>query len=294
MNTHHLITLLLKKPQPSFLFCDCAVACSTQSTLPHPIRPPPSPLVPPIPYSLFQLVYPLPTSVCLSACHPRVMPLSQPLGALLTPQHSVFAQSFGSRIQGWIVNYSRSACAPQPPALYALPRPAVDSSPWQWGRNLFSLMCPLPALPPSPFSSSSPPPSVQSKGSLRESHGQEVLRVHPTECRSAVTALLGKKALRENVCDLLGRKASTVTTTDSQPCGHKHCHMLSYTNTHVHTCIHKFWGGYVLCTWFDYIQRCVFFLLKNATCVSVWSEIYCFLDRSKSAPIFILIEFCAV
>ncbi|TNN72654.1 hypothetical protein EYF80_017103 [Liparis tanakae] len=46
------------------------------------------------------LVHPLPSSVCLSACHPGVMPLSQPLGALLTPQHSVFAQSFGSRIRG--------------------------------------------------------------------------------------------------------------------------------------------------------------------------------------------------
>lgn len=89
--------------------------------LPHPISPPPFPLVPPIPYSLIQLVHPLPTSVCLSACHPRVMHLSQPLGALLTPQHSVFAQSFGSRIRGWIVNYSRSPCAPQPPALSAPP-----------------------------------------------------------------------------------------------------------------------------------------------------------------------------
>lgn len=54
--------------------------------------PPPSssPMVPTIPCSFFQLVNPLPTSVCLSACHPRVMPLSQPLGALLTlclPNH---------------------------------------------------------------------------------------------------------------------------------------------------------------------------------------------------------------
>lgn len=74
----------------------------------------PSPVVPPSPSSPFQLVHPLPTSVRLSACHPRVMPLSQLLGALLTLQHSMFAQSFGSRIRGWIVNYSRSFCAPQP------------------------------------------------------------------------------------------------------------------------------------------------------------------------------------
>lgn len=50
------------------------------------------------------------------------MPLSQPLGALLTLQHSMFAQSFGSRIRGRIVNYSRSFCAPQPtPPPYPAP-----------------------------------------------------------------------------------------------------------------------------------------------------------------------------
>lgn len=52
------------------------------------------------------------------------MPLSQSLGALLPPQHSMFAQSFGSRIRGWIVNYSRSTIAPKrlPP-----PRPSLLS-----------------------------------------------------------------------------------------------------------------------------------------------------------------------
>lgn len=56
----------------------------------------------PIPNSLFWRVHPVPTSVCVpvSVSPQGEAPLSQPLGALLTPQHSVFAQSFGSRIRG--------------------------------------------------------------------------------------------------------------------------------------------------------------------------------------------------
>lgn len=50
------------------------------------------------------------------------------------------------------------------------------------------------------FSSSSPPLRVQSEGSWRESHGQEVLNVHPTVLRGAATGCLlssaGKVGLR--------------------------------------------------------------------------------------------------
>lgn len=47
---------------------------------PHPQHPPPYPAMPSAPaLPLFQLVRPRPTSVRLSACHPGVMPLSQPL-----------------------------------------------------------------------------------------------------------------------------------------------------------------------------------------------------------------------
>lgn len=63
-----------------------------------------------------------------------------------------------------------------------LHRLAVDSSPWQWGRNLFSLMCLLPASFMPRHRHHSPPwLSIQWKGSWRESHGQEMSRLHPTK-----------------------------------------------------------------------------------------------------------------
>lgn len=87
---------------PFKMFCGSAVGSSTRCTrspLLHPIATPSLPSATPLSLApLFQLVHSVATSVRLSACHPRVMPLSQPLGALLTQKQPVFAQSFGSRI----------------------------------------------------------------------------------------------------------------------------------------------------------------------------------------------------
>lgn len=227
-------------------------------------------LVPSILYSVFQLVHPPPTSVCLSARHPRVMLLSQPLGALLTPQHSVFAQSFGSRIQGWIVNYSRSACAPQPPALSALPRPAVDSSPWQWGRNLFSLMCPLPTLPPPPpsFSSSSLPCPMKRKLDGITWSGSVESASHWVEwCCHRSFSLLGKKALRE-MC--VGKRVQSSQLTHRHTCTIlQHCHtytsMCIYAYTNIEASILYSWARHISglkCATYYILQK----LFRSSTC----------------------------
>lgn len=186
------------------MFCDCAVAYGTNVLGPSLTSDPPPPIVPTIPCSFIQLFRPLPTSLCLSACHPGVMPLSQSLGAFLTQKQFMFAQSFGSRIRGWIVNYSRSACAPQPTApLSDLLLTHLHGN----GAGICFLSCvsaashphaaPPPPLPPLLFILL--PRSIQLKGSWRESHGQEVLRVHPTEWSDAVAVGLLCSAWKEGL-----------------------------------------------------------------------------------------------
>lgn len=122
------------------------------------------------------LVYPLPTNVCLSVCHSKAMSLSQPLWALLPLKHSVFAQSFGIRIRGWIVNYSRSARAPCSPL-----SPLCSPSTCCWLISMETSSMAILYHRHFLFSSFLLLRVVQSKGSLGGSHVQEVMTVRPTE-----------------------------------------------------------------------------------------------------------------
>lgn len=188
------------------MFCDCAVAYSTQCTWPNSTRPQQHPvsLSPSFSWSvLYQPVY---------ACQhvtPGWCPSLQPLGAFSTQKQSMFAQSFGSRIRGWIVNYSRSACAPQsPPHLPpTLPSDLLLTHLHGNGAGICFLSCvssashphAVPPTPLPPLLFILPPRSIQLKGSWRGSHGQEVLRVHPTGWSSALAVGLLFSAWKEGL-----------------------------------------------------------------------------------------------
>ena len=143
----HIIWLhgFTKGPQPSILFCHCAVL-----NVPSPTHPPPSPLVPPIPYSPPPAGPPsthqcVPVSMSPQGDAPSLSP-SGPFWLRSTP---CLPNHLGAGYGDELLTTAGQPVPHNPrPSLPPPPRPAVDSSPWQWGRNLFSLMCPLPASSP--------------------------------------------------------------------------------------------------------------------------------------------------
>lgn len=160
------------------------------------------------------------------------MPPSQPLAALLTPQNSVFAQSFGSRIQGWIVNYSRSACAQQPQALSAPPLTRC------W---LISIAIGLEFVFSHVFAASNPPllsvPTASEQPMERRPEGVTwpgsfagASHWVKWSCHRSL-ALLGRKALGGKLCEIslvwgLSSMNSWVANSWTQTFSH------SVTNTH--------------------------------------------------------------